>query len=150
LEKDFGLGAASVYLAPCQPSFLPVQGDLEHPPLQPGRLGLAIFNASLHYAHDLEETVRRAAEILQENGWMVIIDTPITRQTDLENDRRSLGQPRRTLGCRELEEALAAAGLAIRWISIGRGPRWWIFQAKKWFKREPRFAFPMIVAHRSR
>ncbi len=152
LERDFGLGAATVYLTSPLPPFLPVQGDLEHPPLQRGRLSLAAFNASLHYARDLEGTLRRTAEALQGGGWLVILDTPITRHpgpdSGLDDGHPSPERSRRSLGRRELEEALAAAGLCPRWVPIRRGSRWWVYQAKTWLKRKARFSFPMIIAER--
>ena len=152
LERDFGLGAAAVYLTAPRPPFLPVQADLEHPPLRRGRLSLAVFNASLHYARDLEGTLRRTAEALHGGGWLVVLDVPITRQPGPggapDDGHRSPRRSRRSLDRWELEEALVAAGLRPRWVPIRRGPRWWAHQAKTWLKREARFSFPMMIAER--
>jgi len=142
LDEFFGLGAAEVYLASA--SFLRVQGDLEHPPLLTGKLCLIIFNASLHYAGDLEGTLCRSAQILQPGGRWIALDTPITRQP-----RPGTGRGDRHLGRRVLHEALLNAGLRPRWIAIRRGVRWWLYQAKAWLKRESRFSFPMVVADRN-
>jgi SAM-dependent methyltransferase len=149
LEKDFGLEEVRAYLSPPHAPFLPVQGNLEHPPVQRKRLKLAIFNASLHYAYDLGETIHRAAEILREDGWLVILDTPLAQHPSSSDNHCSPNHPRRSLGRRELEDALSAAGLIPRWISIRRGLRWWSYQTKKWLKRESRFSFPMVIAHRA-
>jgi len=143
LNRDFGLGAATVYQPTLADRFLPVQGDLEHPPLQPGTFSLVVFNASLHYAQDLEGTVARAAGTLRPDGCLAILDTPIAPRP-----RPGSGRGDRHLGRQELEQALVAAGLRPRWISIRRGWRWWVHQTKAWLKRDPRFSFPMLLGYR--
>jgi SAM-dependent methyltransferase len=148
LEEDFGLKEARTYLSPPHPPFLPVQGDLEHPPVQRECLKFAIFNASLHYAHDLGETLRRIAGILREDGCLIILDTPLSQEPHPSASRCCLNGPRRSLGRRELEDALTAARLIPRWITIHRGLRWWIYQAKRWLRQESYFSFPMVIAHR--
>lgn len=154
LQRNFGLRAASVYLTAPSPPFLPIQGDLDHPPLQQEKLSLAVLNASLHYARDLETTLRRTAEALVEGGRLVILDTPIAQRSESPphptHARPSNGRPRHSLGRRELERALMAAGLSPRWVPVRRGPRWWVYQARTWLKGEARFSFPMVVADRSR
>ena len=144
-ERDFGLGAAAVYLAAAPSPFLPVQGDLDHLPLQRRKLSLALLNASLHYARDLEAALRRTAEALQEDGRLIVLDTPIARRT-APAETPPVGRARRSLGRRELEDALSAAGLHPRWVSVWRGPRWWVYQLKKRLKGEVRFSFPIVVA----
>jgi SAM-dependent methyltransferase len=139
-DEDFGLGAAERhYLG--QVSFLPVLGDLEHPPLLPRTLSLLLFNASLHYAADLEATVGRAAESLLPSGRLVVLDTPIARQP-----RPGSGRGDRHFDRDELDQALTQAGLRSRWIPIRRGSRWWLHQAKVFLKGDERFSFPLIVA----
>ncbi len=154
LERDFGLGAAPVYLTSSHARFLPVQGDLERPPLQRDRLSLAIFNASLHYARDLAATLRRTAEALQRGGRLIVLDTPVTRHPvpggGREGRLRSPERPRRALGRQELEEALVSAGLRPRWVPVRRGPRWWVYRAKTWLRGDVRFSFPMVIADRPR
>ncbi|MEE8390849.1 MAG: methyltransferase domain-containing protein [Anaerolineae bacterium] len=142
LDGDFGLGAAEVYRASAPTRFLPIQGDLEHPPLQRERLGLAIFNASLHYAQDLEGTLHRTARALRPGGCLVVLDTPIAGCPRPGSD---LGD--RHLGRRELQKALVAAGLRPRWIPVRRGVRWWVYQAKLRLKRGAPFLFPMVVGY---
>jgi SAM-dependent methyltransferase len=142
-DDDFGLGAAEVYRSTVADRLLPVQGDLERPPLQPGTLSLVVFNASLHYARDLEATLARAAGSLRPDGCLAILDTPIAPRP-----RPGSGLGDRHLGRGELEQALAGAGLRPRWISIRRGWRWWVHQAKAWLKRDARFSFPMVLGYR--
>jgi hypothetical protein len=141
-DVDWGLGAAERYYLP-QVSFQPILGDLEQPPLRAGKLSLIVFNASLHYASDLEGALGRAATALQRDGRIIIVDTPIARQP-----QSGTGQGDRHLGRQELHESLLGAGLSPRWIPIRRGMRWWLHQAKAWLRRDAGFSFPMIVADR--
>lgn len=143
LDDAFGLGAAQAYLGPAAGRLLLAQGDLEHPPLQPSRWGAVLFNASLHYAADLQNTLYRAAEALQPGGLLVVMDTPVARRPVA-----GTGRGDRHLGYQELEDALAAAGLRTRWSRILRGPRWWAHQARAWLRGEPVFSFPLVVARR--
>jgi SAM-dependent methyltransferase len=140
-DQEFGLGASAIYRAKMPSRFLPVQGDLDNPPLQREKLGLAIFNASLHYTKDLNRTLCLAVECLRPGGWLVILDTPIAR-----HPRPGTGRGDRHLGRGELQQALEARGLDPRWIPVTRGIRWCIHRAKVWLKRDPLFSFPMIVA----
>jgi SAM-dependent methyltransferase len=142
-DPDWGLGAAERYYLP-QVSFLPVQGDLEHPPLLPGTVSLIVFNASLHYASDLDSTVRRAAEALLPGGRLVVLDTPIARQS-----RPGTGRGDRHFDRKELNQALTQAGLRPRWIPVRRGRRWWLHQAKALLKGDERFDFPLVLADRA-
>jgi SAM-dependent methyltransferase len=142
-DTAFGLGAAEQYYASEVP-FLPVQGDLNHLPLQHGKLGLVIFNASLHYAVDLERTLQRSAQALRRGGRLIVLDTPISR-----HPRPGTGQGDRHLSRRELQAALVKAGLRPRWIEVRRGLRWWSHQLKAWLRRDPTFSFPMIAADRT-
>ncbi len=140
LDLDFGLGAAMTYWSRRPNDFLPLQADLEHPPFRPASLSLVIFNASLHYARDLAGTLNRAAQALRPDGHLIILDTPIAPRP-----RPGTGQGDRHLGRLELQAALAGAGLRARWFPVRRGLRWWLYQARAWLKRAPRFSFPMIV-----
>jgi SAM-dependent methyltransferase len=139
-DSDFGLGAAeSIYLD--RVSFLPVVGDLEHPPFVPGTLSLCVFNASLHYAADLEGTVARAAESLCPGGRLVILDTPVAQQS-----RPGTGHGDRHFDRDELNQALAGARLRPQWKPVRRGRRWWFHQVKALLKGDERFSFPLIIA----
>lgn len=122
----------------------PIQGNLECPPLQTGTLGLVLFNASLHYAADLEGTVRDAAEALRARGQIIVPDTPATPQP-----RPGTGRGDRHLGARKLHLLLIKVGVKPRWIEGKRGWRWWAHPVKAALRREPRFSIPMISACRS-
>jgi hypothetical protein len=77
VEAPFGLAGAAAYLEAGY-TILPVQGDLEQPPLQAGRTSLLLFNVSLHNSCNLRGTLRRGAEALRPGGRMII-----RRHTDL-------------------------------------------------------------------
>lgn len=141
-DESFGLGAAEQYYGSEMP-FVLIQGDLNHLPLQFGRWALVIFNASLHYAADLERTLGRAAQALRKDGWLVVLDTPISRRP-----RPGTGRGDRHLSRPELDAALATAGLRPCWIKVRRGPRWQSHQLRAWLRRDPVFSFPIIAADR--
>ena len=67
-----GLGAAAHYPV----SFPRVQAALDHLPFPNASFGLAIFNASFHYAEDLRRTLAEALRCTCPGGLIVIADTP--------------------------------------------------------------------------
>jgi hypothetical protein len=144
LDGDFGLQAAEVYMAQAPAKLLPVQGDLEHPPLAQGKTSLVLLNASLHYANDLATTLRRVAATLQPEGCLIVIDTPIARRP-----QPGTGRGDRHLGREELGHALVTAGLSPRWMRIPRSWRWWARQIKARLAGDALFAFPIIRACRA-
>jgi SAM-dependent methyltransferase len=139
-DADWGLGVGERYYL-SQANFQPILGDLEYPPLQAGKLGLIVFNASLHYASDLECALVRATRALQPGGRIVILDTPVARRP-----LPGTGQGDRQFGRHELQQAMLAAGLSPRWIDIRRGLRWWSHQTKALLRRDAIFSLPMILA----
>jgi SAM-dependent methyltransferase len=142
LDQDFGLGAILAHCPPAVEVQL-VQGDLEHLPIQYGKLGLAVLNASLHYARDLGGTLRGVAGCLRRGGRLIVLDTPIARRP-----RPGTGEGDRHLGREELHQGLIEAGLAPRWIRVRRGLTWTRRQVAAWLRRTPRFSFPVVVANR--
>lgn len=143
VDNAFGLSAGRIYLASAAGRLLLAQGDLERPPLQPGRWGAVLFNASLHYATDVLGTLERAAQALQPRGLLIVMDTPIAA-----HPTAGTGRGDRHLGRRELEGVLRAVGLEAHWLRILRGPRWWAHQARTWLKRADSFSFPLVFAQR--
>jgi SAM-dependent methyltransferase len=57
----------------------PVQAEFDRLPFDRGQADLAIFNASLHYSTNYETTLREALRVLREDGWLVILDSPVYR-----------------------------------------------------------------------
>lgn len=142
-DPVFGLGAAEVYRREGV-SLLAVLGNLEHPPLRAASVEILVYNASLHYAGDLDATLRRGAKCLAREGHLVVMDSPVAARP-----RPATGSGDRHLGRAELERALRAAGLVPRWIPVRRGWRWHLYRAKNALRGGPGFAFPLIVAHRA-
>jgi SAM-dependent methyltransferase len=58
------------------PSFVAVQGDFEALPFAPGQFDVVVFNASLHYARDPQDTLGLAARMLHGDGTLVVMDSP--------------------------------------------------------------------------
>jgi ubiquinone/menaquinone biosynthesis C-methylase UbiE len=53
-----------------------IGASFEALPLASGSFDMAIFNASLHYAIDLDATLREARRVTRRGGHLVIIDSP--------------------------------------------------------------------------
>jgi SAM-dependent methyltransferase len=70
-----GLGAYVHYGT----SFTPVQAEFNHLPFAAGEADLVIFNASFHYSPAYEKTLSEAFRILQPEGAVVILDSPVYR-----------------------------------------------------------------------
>jgi SAM-dependent methyltransferase len=71
-----GLGAAGAYLENDAPFFGRIAASFDALPLSPGTFDLAVFNASLHYALDLARVLSEARQCVQNDGRIVIIDSP--------------------------------------------------------------------------
>ena len=71
-----GLGAWKYYQHP----FTPIQAEFNHLPLMDHFADVAIFNASFHYSENYEETLKEAFRVVDEEGLVVIMDTPIYRR----------------------------------------------------------------------
>jgi len=74
-EQD-GLGAWKHY----EHQFTPIQAEFNHLPLMDHYADVAIFNASFHYSENCEETLKEAFRVVDEEGVVVIMDTPIYRR----------------------------------------------------------------------
>jgi SAM-dependent methyltransferase len=59
-----------------RPSFVAVRGDFEALPFEPGQFDIVVFNASLHYARDADDALDRAAQMLNAQGSLVVMDSP--------------------------------------------------------------------------
>jgi uncharacterized protein YbaR (Trm112 family) len=144
LDNDIGLGASVPYRSRFPDRFLPTQGDLGSLPLRQASFGPLVFNASLHDAHDLAETLHRAARALHPGGWLVTLDTPIARSA-----RPGSGIGDRHLGRKELEGALRASHLRSRHVRVQRGLRWRAYQLRAALRGDDPFSFPMVIASRA-
>ena len=74
LTNDWdGLGAHVHY----ETSFRPVQAAFDALPFKTRRHDLVVFNASLHYSEDFDNTLSRVLKLLATDGELAIIDTPV-------------------------------------------------------------------------
>lgn len=149
-DDAFGLGAARDGAGAFDEPPLLVQADMERPPLQPGRVDLIVFSASVHYAVNLQQCLQRSAALLRPGGALVINDTPILPGdfTALPAEEGQAPRRGRQLPLGELEQALAEAGLDFEIQPVGRGWRWAIRQWRIRFFGGVGFTLPLIVARR--
>ncbi|MDH3457741.1 MAG: class I SAM-dependent methyltransferase [Gemmatimonadota bacterium] len=71
-----GLGAAAHYAAHLSAMFPRIAATFEALPLSSAAFDLVVFNASIHYAVDLEATLREACRVTQPGGTLLIVDSP--------------------------------------------------------------------------
>jgi SAM-dependent methyltransferase len=74
-----GLGAAAWYLQRDARLFARVSASFDALPLAERQFDLVVFNASIHYALDLETVIREAARVTRAGGRLVIVDSPFYR-----------------------------------------------------------------------
>jgi len=130
-----GLGACRHYAVP----FAAVQADFDALPFLPSQFDLVVFDGSLHYSPDPAATLVEAKRMLQPNGAIAVMDSPMfARANDGEAmvkdvhrkmaDEHGLVDPIRP-GAGFLTFAAldrAAHGLGLRgWFVPSRGPLMW-------------------------
>jgi ubiquinone/menaquinone biosynthesis C-methylase UbiE len=71
-----GLGAANHYDAYLSRPFLRVRAECSRLPFCDAQFDAAIFNASLHYSENYEQTLREALRCLKIGGTLIIADSP--------------------------------------------------------------------------
>lgn len=146
-DDSFGLGAARD--ASSAFATLPdlVQGDMEQPPLQEGQVDLVVYSASVHYAVNLQQCLKRSAALLRSGGALVITDTPVLAGefTALPPEEGQSPRRGRQVPLAELEQALTGAGLTYEIREVGRDWRWTIRQWRIRFFGGVGFALPLII-----
>ena len=152
-ERD-GLGAHGRYADGGPSPFTPVQADFDRLPLADGCADLVVFNASLHYATDIADTLAEAARVVRADGRVIVLDSPVYRAAEsgrrmvVEREasfRERYGFPSNALAseswftAERLTEAGAGAGLAwtvhLPWHGVRWALRPWIARARR--RREP-------------
>jgi ubiquinone/menaquinone biosynthesis C-methylase UbiE len=73
-DRVDGLGAASTYVAARR--FERVVASFDALPLSAGYFDVVVFNASVHYAVDLDVVLREARRVARGGGRIVILDSP--------------------------------------------------------------------------
>lgn len=71
-DEDDGLGAYRHY----DTNYTCVQADFDALPFETSQFDIVIFNASLHYSPNLENTLRKACGILKPGGRLFVMDSP--------------------------------------------------------------------------
>ena len=80
-----GLGAAADFLADNPRLFQRVAASFEALPFADGIFDIALFNASIHYARDLECALAEALRVTRKGGLLAILDSPFYR-VDADGD----------------------------------------------------------------
>jgi len=138
-ERD-GLGARRHYDA----EFACVQADFDALPFAPGQFDCVVFNASLHFADDVAGTLRRAGQLLNARGLLLVVDSPMFVNDDdgiamRKRDRERLqSEYRLAEPIQPGEGYLTFRRLACCATSIGRTPRF--FQSADGWRRQLRRA----------
>jgi SAM-dependent methyltransferase len=146
-DDAFGLGATRDAAGAFVPAPVLVQGDMERPPLQKNQVDLVVYNASIHYAVDLQRCIQTSAGLLRSGGALIISDTPVLTGdfTALPPEEGQSPRRGRQLPLAELEQALTGADLDYEIHEVGRGWRWMIRQWRIRFFGGVGFTLPLII-----
>lgn len=74
-----GLAAAGGYHSHLERKFGRIAASFESLPLRADAFDIAVFNASLHYAHALATTLREAGRVVRRGGRIAVLDSPFYR-----------------------------------------------------------------------
>lgn len=91
-----GLGAGSRYRVGKSVPFLRLLADMRDLPVRAGSVDVVLFNASLHYSRDTDDTVASAIRAVRPGGLLVVLDSPVyvDRRSGDEMVRRRGGHQR--------------------------------------------------------
>ncbi len=81
-----GLGAKVNYTS----HFDAYQANFDRLPFEGDQFDWVIFNAALHYATDIDQTLREAKRVLKERGRLVIMDSPV--YSDVKSGRQMIAE----------------------------------------------------------
>lgn len=90
-----GLGAAADLLSDSAARFQCVKASFDALPFYSGSFDIVLFNASLHYATDLHQTLTEAARVARSGGSLAVLDSPFYR---CERDGRDMIAEKRAGG----------------------------------------------------
>jgi SAM-dependent methyltransferase len=141
LDDAFGLGAAQRLRQSSDLDLTLVQGSIENPPIQQQQVDLLVYNASLHYASEIECTLTSGAALLRQGGVLIIMDSPVVDKATVPE-----WQGGRKLEKGRLLAALEGAGLASEFIRIRRTVRWQLRRLKMKMLGDSPFDLPLIIA----
>ena len=115
-----------------------VQGAIEDPPFQHQQVDLLVYNASLHYASDINYCLASAVDLLRPWGALIIMDSPVVDKEPVPDWHWGGG---RKLEKGQLLSALESAGLIYKFVTTQRTMRWRLRQFKKKLKGDLPFDF---------
>lgn len=78
IDEQDGLGAARHY----QPQWPCVQADFDQLPFPDGSADMVVYNASLHYSTNYARTLQEALRVLNANGRIVVLESPIYKRNE--------------------------------------------------------------------
>jgi SAM-dependent methyltransferase len=78
VNMEDGLGAWKYY----ESQFTPVQAEFMHLPLPERSVSMVLFNASFHYSESYEQTILEALRVLQPDGLIVVMDSPVYHRAE--------------------------------------------------------------------
>jgi len=142
-DDAFGLGAARRLKRAMNLNITLVQGAIDNLPFQCQQIDLLIYNASLHYASDINYCLASGAELLRSGGALIIMDSPVV---DKEPDPDWRWAGGRKLEKRQLITALERAGLKYNYVAVGRSIGWRLRQLRTRLSGEQPFELPLIIA----
>lgn len=103
-----GLGAADAFMQRAPGRIERITASFEDVPLPSATIDIAIFNASLHYAVNLERALQEAARLVRPGGQLVILDSPFYRRDADGSAMVAEKKARATLQFGERADALLA------------------------------------------
>jgi len=120
-------------------AFIPTQAEFDYLPFPDGLFDIVLFNASLHYSVNFEPTLSESRRVLNGNGKLVILDSPVyydansgrsmVREREEQFEKRcgfasnSL-QSENYLTYQRMDELAAKLGISWRHIRPFYGIRW--------------------------
>ncbi|WKZ34435.1 MAG: class I SAM-dependent methyltransferase [Anaerolineales bacterium] len=124
VNPEDGLGAWTFY----ETKFAPVQAEFIHLPFAEQSVDAVIFNASFHYSERYEVTLRESLRVLSPTGRVIIMDTPVYRDTNSGVKMLEERSARFLAGCGFASDSIASEGFLTyaRLDELGRtlGIRW--------------------------
>ena len=120
-----------------------VQGAIEDPPIRRQQVDLLVYNASLHYASDINFCLASGVGLLRSGGALIIMDSPVVDKGPVPERQWGGG---RKLEKGRLLAALESAGLNYKYVTIQRSISWRLRQFRTKLRGDLSFDFPLIIA----
>lgn len=154
-----GLGAHIHYDA----TFVPVQAEFDRLPVDAGQADVVIYNGALHYSTGYQETLLEGLRVLQPDGRLVVMDSPIYRdlasgkamvqeRQDRFSSRYNFSEPplpsENFLTFDQLEALSTQLGLQWAYLKPDYGLRWSVRHRLAWLRRQREPATFLVIVGR--